>query len=133
MCGFCGIVNYEKNISNDYPIIRNMTNTLSSRGPDEDGLYFDTNVNFGHKRLIVIDAENGRQPMSFNFQDNIYTIVYNGQIYNTDELRKKLLKEGFSFKGHSDTEILLKSYINFGYDVVKNLNGIFSFAIWDSK
>lgn len=133
MCGFCGIVNYEKNISNDYPIIRNMTNTLSSRGPDEDGLYFDTNVNFGHKRLIVIDAENGRQPMSFNFQDNIYTIVYNGQIYNTDELRKKLLKEGFSFKGHSDTEILLKSYIHFGYDVVKNLNGIFSFAIWDSK
>ena len=57
MCGFCGIVNYEKNISNDYPIIRNMTNTLSSRGPDEDGLYFDTNVNFGHKRLIVIDPE----------------------------------------------------------------------------
>ena len=62
-----------------------------------------------------------------------FTIVYNGQIYNTDELRKKLLKEGFSFKGHSDTEILLKSYIHFGYDVVKNLNGIFSFAIWDSK
>ena len=133
MCGFCGIVNYEKNISNDYPIIRNMTNTLSSRGPDEDGLFFDTNVNFGHKRLIVIDAENGRQPMSFSFQDGIYTIVYNGQIYNTDELKKVLLDEGFSFKGHSDTEVLLKSYIHFGYDVVKNLNGIFSFAIWDSK
>ena len=129
MCGFCGIVNYEKNISNDYPIIRNMTNTLSSRGPDEDGLFFDTNVNFGHKRLIVIDAENGRQPMSFSFQDGIYTIVYNGQIYNTDELKKVLLDEGFSFKGHSDTEVLLKSYIHFGYDVVKNLNGIFSFAI----
>ena len=109
MCGFCGIVNYEKNISNDYPIIRNMTNTLSSRGPDEDGLFFDTNVNFGHKRLIVIDAENGRQPMSFSFQDGIYTIVYNGQIYNTDELKKVLLDEGFSFKGHSDTEVLLKS------------------------
>ena len=61
MCGFCGIVNYKKNISNDFHIIRNMANLLSSRGPDEDGLFFDTNVNLGHKRLIVIDPKNGRQ------------------------------------------------------------------------
>ena len=133
MCGFCGIVNYKKDISNEYYIIQNMINALSSRGPDEDGNYMGTCVNFGHKRLIVIDPENGKQPMSFKFQNSIYTIVYNGQIYNTKELKDILLQNGFSFDGHCDTEILLKSYIHFGYDVVNHLNGIFSFAIWDSS
>jgi len=132
MCGFCGIVNYSKNISNDYHIIRNMARTLSSRGPDEDGLFFENNVNLGHKRLIVIDPKNGKQPMSYGFQGNLYTIVYNGQIYNVPEIKKVLLENGFSFKGHCDTEVLLKAYIHFGYDVVKYLNGIFSFAVWDS-
>ena len=132
MCGFCGIVNYKKNISNDFHIIRNMANLLSSRGPDEDGLFFDTNVNLGHKRLIVIDPKNGRQPMNYIFQGYNYTIVYNGQIYNTKEIKNILLENDFNFKGHCDTEILLKAYIHFGYDVVNHLNGIFSFAIWDS-
>ncbi len=132
MCGFCGIVNYSKNISNDYHIIRNMSRTLSSRGPDEDGLFFENNVNLGHKRLIVIDPQNGKQPMSYSFQGSLYTIVYNGQIYNVPEIKKVLLENGFSFKGHCDTEVLLKAYIHFGYDVVKHLNGIFSFAVWDS-
>ena len=133
MCGFCGIVNFDRNISNDYPIIRNMANTLSSRGPDEDGLFFNAHVNFGHKRLIVLDPKNGRQPMSFTFQGFTYTIVYNGQIYNTEEIKKILVDNNFEFKGHCDTEILLKAYIHFGYDVVNHLNGIFSFAIWDSN
>ena len=113
MCGFCGIVNYKRNLSNDYDIIQNMINTLSSRGPDEDGIFMNTNVNFGHKRLIVIDPENGKQPMRFSFQNNIYTIVYNGQIYNTAELKNILIKNGFTFDGHCDTEILLKSYIHY--------------------
>ncbi len=133
MCGFCGIVNYNKDISNNRKIIGNMAETLSSRGPDEDGLFLDTNVNLGHKRLIVIDPEKGKQPMSFTFQGNTYTIVYNGQIYNTKELRDILTENDFSFDGHCDTEVLLKAYIHFGYDLPKHLNGIFSFAIWDSK
>ena len=83
MCGFCGIVNYNKDISNNNQIIKNMTTTLISRGPDEGGFFLNKNVNLGHRRLIVIDPENGTQPMSFNFQGNIYTIVFNGQIYNT--------------------------------------------------
>lgn len=132
MCGFCGIVNYNKDISNDYNVISDMYETLSSRGPDEDGLFLDTNVNLGHKRLIVIDPDNGKQPMSFKFQGNTYTIVYNGQIYNSKELRNILLENGFSFDGHCDTEVLLKAYIHFGYDLPKFLNGIFSFAVWDS-
>lgn len=133
MCGFCGIVNFDKDISKDRHIIEDMSNTLSSRGPDEEGVFLNTNVNLGHKRLIVIDPQNGSQPMSFLYQGNKYTIVYNGQIYNTKELKKTLIDNGFDFTGHSDTEILLKSYVHFGYDLPKFLNGIFAFAIWDDK
>ena len=88
---------------------------------------------FGHKRLIVIDPEGGKQPMNFKFNENTYAIVYNGQIYNTPELRESLEKEGFTFEGHSDTEVLLKAYILYKEEVVNKLNGIFAFAIWDEK
>ena len=88
---------------------------------------------FGHKRLIVIDPEGGKQPMSFKFNENTYTIVYNGQIYNAPELRENLKEEGFTFEGHSDTEVLLKAYILYKEEVVNKLNGIFAFAIWDEK
>ena len=97
MCGIVGIVNYKKDLSNEYPIIRNMNNTITSRGPDEDGYYFEKNVVLGHKRLIVIDPKNGKQPMSYTYQNNSYTIIYNGQIYNTKELHQTLKKEGFTF------------------------------------
>lgn len=75
----------------------------------------------------------GKQPMSFKFEGNTYTIVYNGQLYNTEDLRKELLEQGFTFNGHSDTEVLLKSYIHFGNDVIHKLNGIFAFSIWNEK
>ena len=133
MCGIVGIVNYNENISNQYPILRNMTQTLKKRGPDEEGLFFSKHVNLGHRRLNVIDIENGKQPMSFTYNEVTYTIVYNGQIYNTNELRKTLEENDFTFDTHSDTEVLLKSYIFYGNDVVKHLNGIFSFAIWNSS
>ena len=68
---------------------------------------------YGHKRLIVIDPEGGKQPMSYKYEGKIYTMVYNGQIYNVKELKKDLVEAGFSFEGHSDTEVLLKSYISF--------------------
>ncbi|MBO5413565.1 MAG: hypothetical protein J6A29_04675 [Clostridia bacterium] len=71
--------------------------------------------------------------MTCKFEGNTYTIVYNGQLYNTEDLRKELLDAGFSFIGHSDTEVLLKSYIYFGNDVVKKLNGIFAFSIWNER
>ena len=133
MCGYCGIINYDKNILENYNILKKMVDKLSSRGPDEGGFFFENNVNLAHKRLIVIDPENGKQPMNFTFQGSTYTIVYNGQIYNSLEIRELLKKSGFSFSGHSDTEILLKAYIHYGYEVTKQLNGIFSFAVWDSK
>lgn len=133
MCGIVGVVNFNEDISNGYSTIRNMTETLKKRGPDEDGLFFEKHVNLGHKRLSIIDKQNGKQPMSQIFNENTYTIVYNGQLYNAKELREILEDNGFSFKGYSDTEVLLKAYIFYGKEVCKHLNGIFGFAIWNSK
>ena len=133
MCGIVGFVNYKKELPNKKNVINTMTQTLSNRGPDEEGLYLNNNVALGHKRLIVIDPQGGKQPMIQRFNQGEYVIVYNGQIYNTKELRKILTENGFTFYGHCDTEILLKSYIHYGKDVVNHLNGIFSFAIWNTK
>ena len=133
MCGIVGFVNYKKNISNYKDILSNMNNTLSNRGPDEQGFYIKENVALAHKRLIVIDPEGGKQPMIEKYSFGEYVIVYNGQIYNTKELRHTLEENGFSFDGHCDTEVLLKSYIYYGNEVAKHLNGIFSFAIWNSQ
>ncbi len=133
MCGIVGIVNYREDISNQFSLLRNMTKTLSKRGPDEDGLYFSRHANLGHRRLSIIDISNGKQPMSCKIDEVTYTIVYNGQIYNTEEIRNVLKDNGFKFKGHSDTEVLLKAYIFYGKDVCRYLNGIFAFAIWNDK
>ena len=132
MCGIVGFVNYKKDILPYKNVLNQMTNELSKRGPDEDGYYLKEHVALGHKRLIVIDPECGKQPMVEKYSFGEYAIVYNGQIYNTKELRETLIEHGFEFESHSDTEVLLKSYIHYGKDVVHHLNGIFSFAIWNS-
>ncbi len=133
MCGFTGIVNFKQDISNQFEIMEEMLESLSKRGPDEDGIYLGKHVNLGHKRLSIIDIENGKQPMSVKVDEVTYTIVYNGQLYNTEEIRNVLIENGFKFRGHSDTEVLLKAYIFYGKDVCKHLNGIFAFAIWNDK
>lgn len=133
MCGFTGFVDFKKRRDIDKNIIKDMTNTLSRRGPDEEGYYISDNVCLGHKRLIVIDPDNGKQPMIETYSFGQYVLVYNGQIYNCKELKDVLLENGFSISSHCDTEILLKSFIHFGKDVPKYLNGIFAFAVWDSK
>ena len=108
-----------------------MNNTLSKRGPDENGIYIKEDICIAHRRLIVIDPEGGKQPMICKYLGNTYVITYNGQIYNTKELRKTLEDSGFTFEGHCDTEVLLKAFIYYGYNVVNHLNGIFAFAIWN--
>lgn len=130
MCGIVGIVNYREDISNQYSIIRNMSKTLAKRGPVENGLYFSKHCNLAHR---IIEGENGKQPISFKIDDVTYTITYDGKIYNKEELKEILKDNGFKFKGESDTEILLKSYIFYGKDVCKHLNGVFAFAIWNDK
>ena len=147
MCGIVGFVNFKQDISNYRNVLINMNSALSNRGPDEQGFYFRKRVALAHKRLIVIDPSGGKQPMieQGNWENkkevhqpqfsqlSEYAIIYNGQIYNTKELKQTLEENGFTFNGHSDTEILLKSFIHYGYDVVHHLNGIFAFAIWNSK
>jgi len=133
MCGIVGVVNFRDNISHRQELLKNMISTLEKRGPDEKGMYLEEHVNLGHRRLSVVDIENGKQPMSFKYHDNTYTIVYNGQIYNTQELKRVLGYNGFEFDGHSDTEVLLKAYVYYGKRVCEYLNGIYGFAIWDSK
>ena len=133
MCGFVGFVDYKNNVTKKKNILTQMNEVLSKRGPDEDGYYIRKNVALAHKRLIVIDPEGGKQPMLEKMSFGEYVIVYNGQIYNTKELRETLEKNNFTLNSHSDTEVLLKSFIYYGYDVVKHLNGIFAFAIWSTR
>ena len=132
MCGITGFINLTNDISKMKDTIISMNETLKKRGPDEDGYYYEKHAVLGHKRLIVVDPNGGKQPMTAMFNNNTYTIVYNGQLYNTSDLRNELQENGFAFNSYSDTEVLLKSYIFWGYDVLKKLNGIFGFAIWDN-
>lgn len=128
MCGFVGIVDYKNQLKNQKETILRMNQTLQNRGPDEEGYYINDLISLGHKRLSIIDLENGKQPMI----ENEYILVFNGQIYNTAELKETLEKNGFQINTTSDTEILLKSFLHYKEDVVNHLNGIFSFAIWNT-
>lgn len=133
MCGIAGWIDYNRDLRNDGDTIRRMTWTLARRGPDAEGVYLRENVCLMHRRLIVIDPENGIQPMTIERGCESYTIVYNGELYNTEDLRKELLSAGYSFRGHSDTEVLLTTFIHWGEDCLQKLNGIYAFAVWDEK
>ncbi len=132
MCGIAGAINFNHCGYGDR-IFSNMQASLKKRGPDQDGIYKTNNATLVHTRLSVIDIENGIQPMSFISDDNKYTIVYNGELYNTEDIRKELLIKNYKFKGHSDTEVLLHSYVEWGEKCVEKLNGIFAFVIWEEK
>ena len=133
MCGIVGWVNFEADLTDKTKAIKAMTDTLARRGPDNDGFFFNPNALLGHRRLIVVDPEGGRQPMTKRLGDYEYTIIYNGELYNTEDLRKILLVKGYEFESYSDTEVLLTSYIEWGPDCVDHLNGIFAFGVWDVK
>lgn len=127
MCSIAGKINLKGDLRGENETFLRMRKVLSKRGPDEDGLQVSHHAALVHTRLAVIDIENGKQPMEFAG----YVIVYNGEIYNTDEIRSELISSGITFSGHSDTEVLLKAYIKWKEKCVEKLNGIFAFAIWD--
>ena len=134
MCGIVGFTTFKKKRDCDKSVLHEMTKALAKRGPDEESFYLSEHILLGHRRLVIIDAQNGKQPMSRKYHDNLYTIVYNGQLYNAKDLRKELEEEyGYTFQGYSDTEVVLKAYIHWGSDIISKFNGIFSFAIWDEK
>jgi len=132
MCGILGWVDWEKNLGDYRRVLVEMTQTLQARGPDAEGYYFEHRVGFGHRRLVVIDPQGGTQPMKFSRGEQSYVLIYNGELYNTAELRTELIAAGYQFHGHSDTEVLLLSYVKWGPACLDRLNGIFAFAIWDS-
>ena len=129
MCGIGGFVDYERDARRGGPILHGMKRTLTPRGPDAEGTYFDEDAALVHRRLIVIDPEGGKQPMHSPDRNTI--IIYNGELYNTPELRTELMSRGHEFVGHSDTEVLLHAYLEWKTDAFARLNGIFAFAIWE--
>ena len=131
MCGIGGFVDYERDARRGGPIQHGMKRTLTPRGPDAEGTYFDEDAALVHRRLIVIDPEGGKQPM--HSPDGNTIIIYNGEFYNTPELRTELMSRGHEFVGHSDTEVLLHAYLEWKTDAFARLNGIFAFAIWEKR
>ncbi len=131
MCGIAGWIDWNFDLTTKRDILEKMLEPLSCRGPDAEGIWVSPTASLAHRRLIVIDPEGGGQPMTCQYGENTYAIVYNGELYNTPELRKDLIVRGHSFRSRSDTEVLLKSFVEWGESCVEHLNGIFAFAIWD--
>lgn len=127
MCGILGQINRVDNI--EQGVFLEMLETLAKRGPDQEGYFFDKNIALGHKRLSIIDlSESGRQPM-FNSEGNV-GIVFNGEIYNYQEL-KDGLRLGYDWASKTDTEVLVHGYEEYGQDIVKKIEGMFAFAVYD--
>ena len=137
MCGIAGFWKNSSDKSNNWleETASTMANTLVHRGPDDSGTWVDEEVGiaFGHRRLSIIDVSNsGHQPMIS--ADGRYVITYNGEVYNFQEIRQELEKIGHQFRGHSDTEVILTSFIQWGIEAsVKKFNGMFAFAVWDRR
>ncbi len=128
MCAISGMIG----LPAEEDTIQKMLETMQRRGPDGCGVYQQENVTLLHTRLAIIDPDGGKQPMELNWAGETYILVYNGELYNTEELRHKLTAAGHRFSGHSDTEVVLHAYAEYGEACVQQLNGIFAFAIWET-
>lgn len=128
MCGFAGFTGH---LENGEQVLTDMMNKIIHRGPDSAGQHIDGKAYLGFRRLSIIDLDNGSQPM-YN-ENNDVVITFNGEIYNHLELREELVKAGHVFKNHSDTEVLIHAYEEYGKDMLNKLRGMFAFVIWDSK
>ena len=126
MCAIAGIIGLETGRQT----LERMKETMIRRGPDGSGIYREGNCTLLHTRLAVIDPEGGRQPMACFQGDALYVLVYNGELYNTQELRQELQQRGYAFEGHSDTEVVLKSFLQWGEGCVERFNGIFALGVW---
>jgi asparagine synthase (glutamine-hydrolysing) len=130
MCGICGVMEM-----GGKPVLKTdiaaMMCTLAHRGPDGEGSYVQSEIGLGHRRLSIIDLSGGAQPISN--EDGSLHIVFNGEIYNYIELRDELLSLGHVFVTHSDTEVIIHAYEQWGADCVLRFNGIFAFALWDQN
>ncbi|WP_030674251.1 asparagine synthase (glutamine-hydrolyzing) [Streptomyces sp. NRRL B-1347] len=142
MCGIVGKVDFARDLRDDHAVIRAMTETMRDRGPDDAGTWSAAHVQLGHRRLAVIDLAGGRQPMvatrgrtrdpAAHRQRHGVVLVYSGEVYNYSALRGQLAQRGHEFTTRSDTEVVLRSYLEWGPGCAEHLNGMFAFAVWDA-
>lgn len=128
MCGFCGFIGETKDRE---PILKEMMNSIIHRGPDSDGQYIDDKAALGFRRLSIIDLEEGSQPL-YNEEGNL-VLVFNGEIYNYQSIRKTLEEKGHIFKTHTDSEVLVHAYEEYQTEMLNHLRGMFAFVIWDRE
>ena len=131
MCGICGFYDYRNNSPADQQVLREMLSVLHHRGPDDDGVHFDTGLAIGMRRLSIIDLSGGKQPIAN--EDGSVVTVFNGEIYNYRELQKLLRQRGHILITDSDTEVIVHLYEEYGEECVQHLRGMFGLAVWDSR
>lgn len=128
MCAIAGILGGKPNNS----VLNSMLQTMKRRGPDDQGIYVCREICLLHSRLAIIDPLRGKQPMELTFEGETYVLIYNGELYNTEEIRKQLIHLGHSFATHSDTEVVLHAYAQWKEDCLEWFNGIFAFVVWEA-
>jgi len=133
MCGLTGWVDFARDLTRERAAIEAMTETMACRGPDAAGVWLQPEVALGHRRLAVIDLAGGAQPMVVSTPSGDVAMVYTGEVYNYTELRRELVAAGHSFDTASDTEVVLRGYLQWGEGLADRLNGMYAFAIWDAR
>lgn len=133
MCGFIGCVHdrIAEITGEEKETFKQMNDMITHRGPDDEGYFTDEHVQFGFRRLSIIDVENGHQPLTY--ENERYWIIFNGEIYNYLELRENLVNEGMTFETSSDTEVIIATYAKYKEKTAEQLRGMFGFVIWDKQ
>ncbi|MGI5282719.1 asparagine synthase (glutamine-hydrolyzing) [Nonomuraea polychroma] len=134
MCGITGWVDFERDLTGEVRLLREMADTMACRGPDDAGVWLDARAGIGHRRLAVIDIEGGAQPMTAERDGRVLAVLtYSGEVYNYRELREELKARGHHFRTASDTEVVLAAYLEWGENCADHLNGMFAFGVWDPR
>ena len=131
MCGICGKLNFDRENVVSEGLLKAMADSITHRGPDDEGYYVSGQIGLGFRRLSIIDLSGGHQPLCN--EDGTVWIVFNGEIYNYQELRQLLQSKGHTFRTQTDTEVIVHLYEEYGDACVEKLRGMFGFAIWDQK
>ncbi|MYW69991.1 asparagine synthase (glutamine-hydrolyzing) [Streptomyces sp. SID8379] len=133
MCGITGWVSFDRDLRASCDALDAMTQTMECRGPDDRGTWIDGPAALGHRRLAIIDLPGGRQPMTVETPRGTVAMVYSGETYNYTELRAELAAKGHEFRTDSDTEVVLRGYLEWGEELPERLNGMYAFALWDGR
>lgn len=133
MCGISGWIDFRRDLTGEQATVDAMCATMSCRGPDASGTWLAPHATLGHRRLAIIDLPGGTQPMTSETPDGSVVLVYSGEVYNFVELRDELRARGHRFETHSDTEVVLRGYLEWGANLAERLNGMYAFAVWDGR